>query len=426
MPPLDQAFGPVIWKSVTPSPSDRPNQGTLEFYDKTHDPISNALELPTYNLVRDEGTFDGWTAFLRDLGTHQTISNVVPLSGQETDGVQFAVHRIPRGVGLAPASPNEPDGDALDSAQLVLAPPLGSSEPTLVFTATQDSFASVSVSGDGKTLRYLKLPPAVTVTGGVRALQGAVGPVDLVFEALAVTRNGVLDPTDYEFTAWATATPDASGQRATFSAVLPPGEYRVDVRPRVASNALAVEDLVIPARSGAFAAPDVTLGAPQPTVGRVVLGDSRPLGGATVIGVPLGCVPVLRSAPPTSSCLPRTIQTTSAADGSFLLGLDPGTYRIRVEPPAGSRLPWVDAKNPLVVQGSEEIGAPPVGTLTVPAPLSLGLRLTDSGGLGRGVPNALVRAYRVFGSGPTAGATELGETLTDANGNYELDVTPPE
>jgi hypothetical protein len=81
----------------------------------------------------------------------------------------------------------------------------------------------------------------------------------------------------------------------------------------------------------------------------------------------------------------------------------------------------------VVVQGAGSIGAPPSGTLpvgpvVVPAPISLGLRLTDSLGL-RGVPGALVRAYRISGTTPTS-AIELGETVTDDDGRYELYVAP--
>jgi hypothetical protein len=172
------------------------------------------------------------------------------------------------------------------------------------------------------------------------------------------------------------------------------------------------------------------LGEPQPTVGTVQIADGRPLPGANIVGVPLACAPVSRSAPDTSFCLPRSIRTTSASDGTFVLALDPGTYRIHVEPPGDSRLPWVDTKTALVVHDADSIGAPPagtlpVGTVVVPAPLPLGLRLTDSLGL-RGVPGALVRAYRISGTGSKETAIELGDALTDDDGRYELYVAPPE
>jgi hypothetical protein len=419
--PLNQAFGPVI-RTVTPAPSDPLYQGAVESFDKTVAP-NGQLELPTYNIVRDDRSFDGWTAYLRDVTSRQPISNIVPLSGRETDGVQFAVRRVPLDGGLVPTVPPQNDDIALLSAQLVLAPPAGSSEPAQIFTAADNSFDSVS--GDGMTLRYLTLPQAVTVTGTVQALHGATGPVDLTFEALAVTRTGGLDPINFEFTAHVAASPDASGG-STFSVVLPPGEYRIDAYPRFGGSALALEDLLVPVQDGPLAAPPIILGDLQPTVGKVVLADSRPLGGATVVGVPLACAPVSATAKDAASCLPRSMQTTSAADGSFVLGLDPGTYRIHVEPPQGSRLPWVDSKYTLTVQGSAAVGAPPAATLVVPAPLSLGLRLIYSSAPQSAIPNALVRAYRMFGSGPTATALELGEALTDNDGTFELYVAPPE
>jgi hypothetical protein len=419
--PFDQFFGPVI-RVVTPSPNDSFFQGVVNFYDLTLDPTTSNLELPTYTISRQAGSFDGWTAYLRDVNTRQPVSNVVPLTGRIDPGVQFAVRRVPAGSDLG--TPN-PTADALDGVQVVVAPPTGSSEATGLFTP-QGEPATLATS----SLVYSTLPTPETVDGSVRALQGDVGTVDLVFEALAITRAGQLDAQDFEFTAWATAVPDGVTGMATFSVVLPPGEYRVDAHPRSGSSASAVVDLVVPVTSGGFDAPTIALGEPQPSVGIVQLADGRPLPGANVVGVPLACAPVPRSAPDTSWCLPRSVQTTSAPDGTFVLGLEPGTYRIHVEPPVNSRLPWVDARAAVVVHGADSIGAPPagtlpVGTVVVPAPLPLGLRLTDSLGL-RGVPGALVRAYRISGTGPTETAIELGEALTDDDGRYELYVVPPE
>jgi hypothetical protein len=315
--------------------------------------------------------------------------------------------------------------DALENVQVVVAPPTGSSEATALFRP----------QGEPGSLRngilpYATLPTPVTVNGSVRALQGEVSTVDLVFEALAVTNAGQLDPVNFEFTAWTTATPDSTTGLSTFSVVVPPGEYRVDARPRSGGNALAVVDLLVPVTNGSFAAPPITLGQPQPTVGTVRIADGRALSGATVVGVPLACAPVSRPAADTMSCLPGSVRTTSAADGSFVLGLDPGSYRIHVEPPGDSRLPWVDSKTIVVVGGPSPIGAPPSGTLpvgpvVVPAPLSLGLRLTDSLGL-LGVPGALVRAFRISGPASNETAIELGDAVTGDDGRYELYVAPPD
>jgi hypothetical protein len=418
-PPFDQAFGPV---SVTlmPSANDHIFQGGVDFYDKTLD-STNMLAIPKYTIKRQGGSFDGWTAYLRDVTTRQPVSNIAPLSGVSSP-VQFALRRVFPGNAL---NAQNPTPDALSNVQVVVAPPTGSSEATGLFIPQGDP-PSLQTS----SLNYLTLPPPVTVNGSVRALQGAVGTVDLAFEALAVTSGGQLDPVNFEFTAWTKASPDRSTGLSTFTVVVPPGEYRVDARPRSGGSALAVVDLLVPVTNGSFAAPTITLGEPQPTVGTVRIADGRALPGATVVGVPVACAAVSRPAVDTMWCLPSSVRTTSGADGSFVLGLDPGSYRIHVEPPGDSRLPWVDSKTTVVVRGPGPVGAPPAGTLpvgplVVPAPLSLGLRLTDSLGL-LGVPDALVRAFRISGAGPTETAIELGDAVTDADGRYELFVAPPD
>ncbi len=64
--------------------------------------------------------------------------------------------------------------------------------------------------------------------------------------------------------------------------------------------------------------------------------------------------------------------------------------------------------------------------VTIPAPFSLGMTLTDSAMhlmTNNPVVNAVVRVY----TDPSAGgpAVELGRALTDAEGNYEMFLAPP-
>lgn len=406
-PPFRQAFGPVSQPLTLLAPHLF-DQGDVEFYDTT---TMASPPAPTVSFTRAHGSFDGWTAYVRD-ASGAVVSNVVPLSGASTGPVRFTMRRILSGPIMT--SPGN-DLDAFQDVLVVVAPPVGSTEPVGLFNPLGFALSTA--------LPYLTLPPAVTVSGAIAALGGLTAPVDLTFEAVAINNGqGALDPTSFEFTTWATVQPDPVSGVASYSVVLPPGEYRVDARARSLAIASGVVDLLVPAQTGPWGAPPITLGSPQPTSGFVRVADGRPVAGASIVGIPQACPPVARSAPSTPACLPRSLQTTSGADGSFVLPLDPGTYRVRVEPPPGSRLPWVDVASPLVVP-SADVGVLPLAPIVLPAPLAVGLRLVDPSA--NPVPNAWVRVFRLPGASQGA-PIELGEATTDADGRYELYVAPPE
>jgi hypothetical protein len=198
--------------------------------------------------------------------------------------------------------------------------------------------------------------------------------------------------------------------------VLPPGQYRFDVRPRDASHALLVRDLEVPVQFDTLRV-DVSLGSPTSASGSVAIADGRPLAGAVVEARPTRCAQpaALNQSASTPWCLPRPAQTTTDVDGGFSFDLDPGQYQMRTEPAAGSRLPWVTPETLDVTS----LAASDAGTLIVPAPLSVGMTIVDP--THRPLVNAVVRAYRTSSPAP---AVELGTALTDATGRYELYVAP--
>jgi hypothetical protein len=175
------------------------------------------------------------------------------------------------------------------------------------------------------------------------------------------------------------------------------------------------------------------LGAIPTLSGLAKVADQRPLAGATVIAIPTHCFEPNSIAdarglatPPAPSpwCMPRPAQTTTASDGSFSLAIDPGAYALSVRPSDGTRLPWVTqpisvSLAPAGFQGKVQF--------MVPAPFSVGLQLVDP--YGNRLVHAIVRAFAeppavtsVSGTNP---AVELGEAITDENGNYEMYVTLP-
>jgi hypothetical protein len=217
----------------------------------------------------------------------------------------------------------------------------------------------------------------------------------------------VVDSQSFELTRFLSVGPDAAG---AYAVVLPPGHYRVDVRPRAGDLAVTVVDMSVPVQLEPLAT-DFAVGPTQPTEGTVTVKDGRSLANATVEALPVSCA---QPAAPTPWCMPRPLQVATGADGSFQLNLDPGEYALRVEPPPSARLPWV--AGPRVTATATSAG--PSGATAVPAPLSIGMQLIDPDR--NPVQNALVRAFRV-----SPGSTvELGRALTDGAGYYTMYVAP--
>jgi hypothetical protein len=113
--------------------------------------------------------------------------------------------------------------------------------------------------------------------------------------------------------------------------------------------------------------------------------------------------------------MPREATTTTAADGSFELVLDPGQYLLRVLPAAGTRLPWTT--QPLSVGPAD--GPTTLAPLSVPAPAAAGLKLVDP--MNHAVARALVRFFSTPVNGPLI---EVGRTQTASDGTFEMYLQP--
>jgi hypothetical protein len=405
VPPLDRAFPPDV-EIVDVSAGVQRAQVNVAL-DKTRgtDP-SGSLTYPTFDITRDDG-LDGWSAYLRDATTLRRISNLVTLSGITVSGVQlFTDHHPPP---VLPAAP-----DALTNAQLVVEPPQGQPIPTYV--------ASVTGGLIPRNEQYSSLPPNLTVSGRVTAADGSPLEAELEFEATGIDeiRSGKVDLNTQNFVygARTNAQLDATGA-STYSIALPQGEYRVSIRPTDATAAVTIVPQPLPVDS-AHPRTGIVFAAnpPQIVQGVAAVADGRPLAGAMIDVLPVGC-----AAPPTSpSCMPRAAQTTTADDGSFAFGLgkgtpglDQGSYVLRVRPADGTRLPWVFAPGGLLV-GPTPVVEPLVA---IPAPAYAGLRLYDPAS--NPVVNAVVRMFALQPQGP---AIEVARAITDTNGDYDMYLAP--
>ena len=409
--PFSKAFPPEI----KPWPPDQTD--SVDVFDTTREemlPNVGAATAPTFDLRRAEG-LEGWTAYLRNIHTRRVFSNVVPLTGSLMQGVKLLTNH-------ATPVPSSQPFEALTDLELVMAPPAGTPLPTEVFapagTPPAQEIAALQ--------EYPSLPTPVTVSGRIRTPAGTPVPADVYFTATDITKqSGERFPPNFEFSTRVSAITDPRTGASTYSALLPQGIYQIAVRPTDGSNAVTIATRTVGGEGNVMTGEDMDVVPLVAVSGTATVADGRPLAEAVVEVLPTQCAPIAAtvdaSTPPSDACLPRAAQTLTSAKGLFTLSVDPGQYLLRIRPRDGSRWPW--KIQPISVAAT----AVDVGAVVIPAPISVGMQLTDSAS--PAVPsknnrlvNAIVRVYTDPSQG--APAVELGEAITDSNGNYEMYLAP--
>jgi hypothetical protein len=344
--------------------------------------------LPTFDITRTNG-LTGWSAYLRD-SSGMTVSNVASLTGS-TAHVVFATHHV------------APGADALNATALIIAPPVGAPYPTAVFAPIGNVLPAVET--------YPTLPAPSVINGKVFAEDGSPVAADLFFEALAITdTNGNANTSNFEFVGEAHARPGGSFGSSAYSIELPQGNYRLSVRPLDPSKQVTTLPFTISGAPSDSAQGNVVVASLRAVAGAAMVADGRPLSVAEIDAQPVGCT----SGAPTW-CVPREATGTTAVDGTFALALDPGEYLLHARPANGTQLPW--ASRTLWVQPSDAPATVP--TIVVPAPIAAGLQLVDPTG------NPIGQAQvRFFSMSSGSAAVEVGRTITDLNGTFEMYLQP--
>jgi hypothetical protein len=414
-PPFDAAFPPEV-ENVTLVTAMTQNDEDSFVPDVTSSlsdaPITGS-QIPSFSVYRLPDGLAGWQAYLRDTTTLRRVSSVATLGTRTNDCAATPC------VVLLPTNHHPVGGDALTGTEIVIAPPPGVHLPTYVSGFLGGTFSYKQF--------YPTLPTPVTVTGKVSGVvpsdagsaQTTPLEAELYFEVTAGdTTEGIdyVDPklgvvlsnANFEYSAETTATLDPTSGEATYSITLAPGIYRVTARPLDAAHQITVVSPFEVDPTAGATSPDVLVDRMRSVQGSAIVADGRFMAGATVDAIPTGCV--TGSA---ASCMPREGLTTTAADGTFTLALDPGDYTLRVEPQSGTSFPWVT--QPLLV-GPTDVMVP---VIPVPAPVSAGVQLFDPGG--NAVAAAVVRVFQVPATGH---AVEVGRALTDATGTYQLLLAP--
>jgi hypothetical protein len=397
-PPFDAIFPPDVEDVtfMTGLKSDEDSL-TLDTTMALGSPPVPGAQIPNFSVSRSSGNLVGWQAYLRDVTTLRRLSTLVTLGSS------------PKVV--LPTNHHPASGDALTGTELVLAPPAnGSPLPTYV--------AGLTAGELPYTETVPQLPTPLTVTGNVTDVSGTT-PVEaqLFFEvAGAISGTGIyvdepstgttLNTTNFEYAAQTTAT---------YSITLPPGEYRVTARPLDTVHQVTVVTAFNVDPTAGATSPQVLVDVLRPVQGYALIADGRPMAGALVEAVPSSCAnsPPPPAQPPSAYCMPRDAQTTTDANGTYELALDPGNYVLRVEPQSGTGFPWVTLA--LLVPATPVT----VPAVTVPAPVNAGIQLWDP--YGNPVVDAVVRLFQVPTTGP---AVEVGLALTDSTGTYDLYLAP--
>ena len=399
LPPFGK-FAPEI-KTMMVAKGQPPDADKIDRFDVTRQ-TEGRPTMPTFEITRADG-LDGWTAYLRDTAK-RIVSNVASLSGTTAKNVLLVTNHVP------------PNTDALTNTELVVAPPPGLAAPTGIFAPIGQVLPAAET--------YPPLPAPVTVSVNIEREDHTPVAAELVFEALAIAdANGGFNSSNFEFVGHVRA-PTAPSAPASYSVDLPPGQYRLSVRPLDEASQVTVVSFQVDASSGADAGSvgdatsegairNVVVSARRTVLGTALLADGRPLAGGAVEAVPKGCASLDAYSP---WCLPRWASTTTEDDGSFRLMVDPGQYELRVRPADGSGLPWVE--RPLSV-GLADLSVP-LPTLTVPAPMFVGHKLVDPAA--NPIVRAIVRVFRLTGAGP---AVELGRAITNTGGEYNMYIAPP-
>ncbi len=408
--PFSQAFPPDIHSIQLSAASTLSNNDPIQLWDFTQKQVGGPGIIPTFQISRTNG-LDGWIAYLRDQKTKAPFSSVAALSGPFA-AIKLATYHV---------SASDPDPDALTNMELVVAPPSGTPLPTYVSPLLAQSLPEQQL--------YPTLPTPVTMTGRVLTLQGTPVDADLVFTATDISRptGTPFPPSSFEFVARAQASVDPKTGTSIYSVLLPRGDYQMVAVPQDASSALTVVSRHVDGPGNAMNSEDIVVGVLSSVRGRAVVADGRPLAAAIVEALPTQCMADMDAAivrDSTAPCWPRPARTTTATDGSFALGLDPGGYLLRVRPADGSHLPWVMQS---IMVGSGSMDLVPV---MIPAPVHLTMTLVD-GTLVDGLPecsgncvgNAVVQVF----TDPPQGswAIELGQAITDTSGHFEMDLAPP-
>jgi hypothetical protein len=325
------------------------------------------------------------------------------------------------------------------SFQLLLAPEAAGSLVTVELTPLSQSGADPWYTSSAldptmnRTLAPIMLPAYSSTNAFTLTVQDVGDPTTVVggafVRAQVILGSGPAGTTDFQ-AAGTTSVPTANGGGGTVTLSLLPGSFQ---------NPLDYDLTVIPPASSSYATqcfPAVavqiggTANAPSNLMAIGLI--RRPVLTGTVTdaaGRPVANVAITATAGPASTggCTGTPAVSSSAladANGNFNLPLDPGTYQLDYDPPAGAPVPRLTETAVSVPVGVVQL------THDVALPVAALVEGTVLGPDARSpLPSATVRIFRVLCMGqddcfgPTRTAPELlAQTVSDASGKFRAVV----
>jgi hypothetical protein len=390
--PFDAFFPPSTFEGLTIGAPNTIDAFTLGA--TTDGPDSQGKPLPTIDdpggtsreatVTRTDG-LDGWRLWLADASTKERISVLKTLSDTTAT------------VRLDTTGQSTSTGGLRDGVIAVLSPPES-------WTAAP-TYVTPLFGGQGlDKIVYDPLPPPVTVDGVV-AVPSASGPLYGYPARISFTSTQITTVAS-KSTLLQYATALSTDDRGRFSSVLPPGTYDITVEPLVGTGQAKkkLTDVIVDRTVTAL-----TLETPvRPLLhGRVFLADGRPVGSANILAT------ADTEADTAADLEPRPGATTTAADGTFALELDPGPYLLTVVPLEGTGFPRVVVTATVRDESAE---LPPI---RVPPPTRLSFSLKDPSNIGNSIEHAVVR---VFANLPQhlRTPTEIGNAISDGEGQVTI------
>jgi hypothetical protein len=367
-------------------------------------------------------------------------TNVVQMSGTVLSALNsppsatFVARAFLSGTQISNAPLTASDG----SFQLLLAPEPAGSLVTVELTPLNQGGADPWYTSSpldptmNRTLASIMLPAysspnAFTVT--VHSMSDAPNPVGgALVRAQAILGSSAAGSIDFQ-AAGTTSLPTANGGGGSVTLSLLPGTA-TSARPYVLT--------VVPPSSSPYAtrciqAVGVTVGgtanAPSnlTTIGLL----PRPILTGTIrdaAGLPVPNVAITATAgpAPTGGCMNTpavSSSTVGGSNGTFMLALDPGTYQLDYDPPAGAPVPRLTEPAFPIPAGVVQL------THDVALPVAALVKGTVLGPDGAVLPSATVRIFRVLCMGqddcfgPTRTAPELlAQAVSDADGAFQAVV----
>jgi hypothetical protein len=356
----------------------------------------------------------------------QLVSNSAPV-GSNPVTLSFDPNGLPYQVEINTSEPARTTADNAQCAQSAALIP--------TFSVAASDLTADSSDKNVLAIQLPTLPEALAYSGTVSlcanqtmsANSGAT-TLPMAFKTTALYLGSTTSKVSASFQSATQATWSDDDKTFTFCTRVLPGDYVVIVTPPAnVTCEIFAERRTLAAQSGVneYSGVTLTMRTPATLSGKVVTPDGMPMANASVDLIALGISDVtLAVDDPTVPLFNRSRQGTSAADGTFKIQPDVGSYDVVVKPPAQSNFAWRILYDVDVASRTAAFAT----VVELSAPVSVSGALHYTGGMASDqstLASADVHAYTIVNEGePSARSVEIARTQADDNGKITLLMSP--